>query len=96
LISGPRGGQTGGGAGLELTFDKYQTRETSFKVGNGFVGTTVENLSRYEQYADDCRQLAKQTNNTKQKKRLEEMAEVWERLARERRQGIVESSSGAR
>jgi hypothetical protein len=55
----------------------------------------VENKSRYEQYADDCRQLAKRTKNTEQKKRLEEMAEVWERLARESRQGIVESSSGA-
>ena len=52
--------------------------------------------ARYEQYADDCRQLAKQTKNAEQKKRLEEMADVWERLARERRQGIVESSSGAR
>jgi hypothetical protein len=65
-------------------------------MAHGFGGTTVKNLSRYEQYADDCRQLAKQTQNAEQKKRLEEMAEVWERLARERRQGIVEPSSGAR
>jgi hypothetical protein len=53
----------------------------------------VEKVSRYEQYADDCRQLANQTKNTEQKKRLEEMAEVWERLARERRQGIVENNT---
>jgi hypothetical protein len=53
----------------------------------------VEKVSRYEQYAADCRELADQTQNTKQKKRLEEMAEVWERLAREYRQGIVENNT---
>ena len=56
----------------------------------------MENISRYEQYADDCRRLAKQTKNTEQKKRLEEMAEVWERLARERRQGIAKLSNRRR
>jgi len=81
--------------GSELTFDKYQTGRLPLKLETG-SGATVDNISRYEQYADDCRQLAKRTKNTEQKKRLEEMAEVWERLARERRQGIVESSSGAR
>ena len=89
----PRSGV--GGVGLELTFDKYQTWSLPLKLENGIRGAAVEK-ARYEQYADDCRQLAKQTKNAEQRKRLEEMAEVWERLARERRQGIVESSSGTR
>ena len=31
-------------------------------------------------------------NDPQQKKKLEDMAEVWDRLARERRQGIVEGN----
>jgi len=46
----------------------------------------------YEQHAAECRQQAAQTNNPQLKKQLEDMAEVWDRLARKRRQGIVENN----
>jgi uncharacterized protein YukE len=36
-----------------------------------------------EQYAAECRQMAAQTKNPRYKKELEDMAEVWERLAHE-------------
>jgi hypothetical protein len=37
-------------------------------------------------------QRAAQTKDLKLKKQLEEMAEVWNRLARERRRGIIENN----
>jgi hypothetical protein len=48
-------------------------------------------VAEYEQAAAECRRLAVQMKNPQQKKQMEEMAEVWERLARERRRGIVEN-----
>jgi len=42
--------------------------------------------------AAECRQLAAEMKNPKLKKRLDDMADVWDRLARERRQGIVENN----
>jgi hypothetical protein len=45
----------------------------------------------YEQRAADCRQFAAEAKNPRDKKQLQDMAEVWERLAAERRQGIVEN-----
>jgi hypothetical protein len=47
----------------------------------------------YEANASECRRLAAQTKNPKLKKKLNDMAEGWERLARQRRQGIVENKS---
>jgi hypothetical protein len=47
--------------------------------------------SEHEQNAAECRQKAARTTNLQLKKQLEEMAEVWDRLARERRQGVVEN-----
>ena len=47
----------------------------------------------YEANAAECRRLAAQTKNPKLKKQLNDMAEGWERLARQRRQGIVENKS---
>jgi hypothetical protein len=46
----------------------------------------------YEQQAAECRQKAAQMENPQLKKQLEDMAAVWDRLARERRQGIVENN----
>ena len=46
----------------------------------------------YEENAAECRRLAAQTKNPKLKKRLDEMADVWERLACERRHGIIENN----
>jgi hypothetical protein len=49
-------------------------------------------VSEYERQAAECRKLAAQTKTPEERKQLEDMAEVWDRLARERRQGIVENN----
>jgi hypothetical protein len=56
----------------------------------GPVGT-LQKVLEYEQSAAECRQKAAETTDPQLKKQLEEMAEGWDRLARERRQGIVEN-----
>jgi hypothetical protein len=50
----------------------------------------MEKVLEYERHAAECRQIASETTNPRYKKRLEDMAEVWERLAAERRHGIIE------
>jgi hypothetical protein len=45
----------------------------------------------YERHAAECRQIAAEATNPRFKKQLEDMGEVWERLAAERRRGIVEN-----
>jgi hypothetical protein len=54
------------------------------------VGTAMEKILEYERHAAECRQIASETTNPRYKKQLEDMAEVWERLAAERRHGIIE------
>jgi hypothetical protein len=51
----------------------------------------MEKVLEYERHAAACRQIAAETNLLRYKKQLEDMAEVWERLAAERRQGIIEN-----
>jgi hypothetical protein len=51
----------------------------------------VQLVLKYEQHAAACRQIASETTNPRYKKQLEDMAEVWERLAADRRQGIIEN-----
>jgi hypothetical protein len=51
----------------------------------------MQKVLEYEQHAAECRQMAAEMKNPKLKQRLGDMAEVWERLARERRKGIVEN-----
>jgi hypothetical protein len=46
----------------------------------------------YEQHAAKCRQIAAQMNDPQLKRQLEDMADVWDMLSRERRQGIVENN----
>jgi hypothetical protein len=53
----------------------------------------VQKGEKYEENAAECRRLAAQAKNPELKKRLDDMAEVWDRLARQRRQGIVEKSA---
>jgi hypothetical protein len=53
---------------------------------------TMQKVSEYEQSAAECRQRAAQTTDLQLKKQLEEMAEVWDRLARQRRHGVVENN----
>jgi hypothetical protein len=52
----------------------------------------MEKVFQYEQNAAECRQKAAQATDPKLKKQLEDEAEVWDRLARERRQGVVENN----
>jgi hypothetical protein len=53
----------------------------------------MQKVLEYEQHAAACRQIAAATKNPRFKKRLEDMAEVWERLAAERRQGIITAAA---
>jgi hypothetical protein len=52
----------------------------------------MQKVSEYEKNAVECRQKAAQTTDLQLKKQLEEMAEGWDKLARERRQGVVENN----
>jgi hypothetical protein len=52
----------------------------------------MQKVSEYDQNAAECRQKTAQTTDLQLKKQLEEMAEVWDRLARERRQGVIENN----
>jgi hypothetical protein len=44
----------------------------------------MRKLSEYKEHADECRRLAEQSRIPEHKMRLEEMAQVWEMLAKER------------
>jgi hypothetical protein len=50
----------------------------------------MQKVLEYEQHAAACRQIAAETKNPRYKKQLQDMAEVWDRLAQQRRQGIIE------
>jgi len=51
----------------------------------------MRKVSEYEREASECRKLAAQMKTPEKRKQLEDMADVWDRLARERRVGIVEN-----
>jgi hypothetical protein len=51
----------------------------------------MNKATEYERQAAECRQLAAQMKKPEQRKQMEDTAEIWERLARERRVGIVEN-----
>ena len=57
----------------------------------GLLGTAMRKVSQYEREAAECRKLAAQMKTPEQRRHLEDMADVWDRLARERRMGIVEN-----
>jgi hypothetical protein len=52
----------------------------------------VKKIAEYERQAAECRLAAEMKNPTTKKATREDMADVWDRLARERRQGIVENN----
>jgi hypothetical protein len=52
-------------------------------IGTG-AGAAMQKVLEYEQHAAECRQMVAQMKNPKLKKRLEDMADVWDRLAQER------------
>jgi hypothetical protein len=51
----------------------------------------MQRVLEYERTAAECREMAAKMQNPRYKKQLEDMAEMWEMLAQERRQGIVEN-----
>jgi hypothetical protein len=51
----------------------------------------MQKALEYERQAAVSREMAAETKDLQYKKQLEDMAELWERLARERRRGIVEN-----
>jgi hypothetical protein len=55
----------------------------------------MRKVLEYERHAAECRQIAVATKNPRYKKQLEDMAEVWERLAAERRRGIIENEGNS-
>jgi hypothetical protein len=55
-------------------------------------GTAMQKVTEYEQHAAECRRMAAEMTNPQLKKQLEDMADVWDMLANERRQGIVETN----
>ena len=54
----------------------------------------MRKVLEYERQAAECRKLAAQMKTLEKRKQLEDMADVWDRLARERRAGIVENKQG--
>jgi hypothetical protein len=57
-------------------------------------------VSQYEQHAAECRQMAARVGDPDQKAQLEEMAQAWEALARDRaeqllRKGIITRTAEA-
>jgi hypothetical protein len=53
---------------------------------------SVQKVLEYEERAAECRRKAAQMASPSLKKQMEDMAGVWDRLARERRHGVVENS----
>jgi hypothetical protein len=58
---------------------------------NGFVPEiAMRKISEYEQYAEECRQLARASTDPKYRATLEKMARAWEAVAEERRKRLTE------
>ena len=55
------------------------------------LGAAMKKVTEYQRQAAECRQLAAEMKSLQQRKQLEDMADVWDRLACERRVGIVEN-----
>ncbi len=52
----------------------------------------MQKVTEYEQHAAACRRMAAEMTSPQLKKQLEDMADVWDMLANERRQGIIETN----
>jgi hypothetical protein len=64
-----------------------------FGAGNqnaSFPSVAMRKISEYEQYAEECRQLARSSTDPKYKATLEKMARAWETVAEERRKRLTE------
>ena len=56
------------------------------RVCNGEFG--LRKVSEYEQHAEECRKMAAKMKDATHKRQLEEMAEAWAMLARERQKQL--------
>lgn len=52
----------------------------------------MRKVSEYEQHADECRAMAVKTRNPVHRKQLEDMANTWAMLARERRRQVLKQA----
>jgi hypothetical protein len=52
----------------------------------------IQKSLEYEQHAAKCRRMAAEMTTPQLKKQLEDAADVWDRLANERRRGIIETN----
>jgi hypothetical protein len=71
------------------------TRRHDTLIYRAHRDTTMQLVLKYERHAAECREMAAETQNPRYKKQLEDMAEVWERLAAERRQGIITAAENS-
>jgi hypothetical protein len=49
----------------------------------------MQRISEYERNAAECRQMARRTQNQNQKRQLEDIANTWDELARERHHHVL-------
>jgi hypothetical protein len=54
----------------------------------------MQKISEYEHHASKCRQMAARMQDTVHKKQLEDMAEAWSMLAREREKQLRKLANG--
>jgi hypothetical protein len=55
----------------------------------------MRKVSEYEQHANECREMARKMRNQHHKKQLEDMAQAWEMLARERAKQLAKQAQRA-
>ena len=54
----------------------------------------MRKVSEYLEHAAECRKMASQMRNPQHKKQLEDMAQAWEMLARERARQLADATTG--
>jgi hypothetical protein len=87
---------SGGRANLNRTSSRSSATLAAIRRRDSLVYRAIgappmQFVLEYERHAAECREMAADATNPRNKKQLEDMAEVWERLAAQRRRGIVEN-----
>jgi hypothetical protein len=54
----------------------------------------MRKVSEYEEHAQECRRMAGKMQDAAHKKQLEDMAQAWEMLARERHHQLMKQMNG--
>jgi hypothetical protein len=54
----------------------------------------MRKVSEYQEHATECRQMAASMKDSEHKKQLNDMAEAWEMLARERERQLAKQAAG--